>query len=179
MFRDETRKTAHKASTKTSKQRNSKNASPSTSTNLTNSIASTKLITLASSNTPEEVSRSLSISLNQQAICFFLHNYVVPCIPTSGRVGYLHSLQSTTSDAVLACMASVGMATLANINYSADLRIAAREQYGHALSLTNAMLRDPAKARQPAALDTVMLLGMFEVFPSPKHITVYESRANH
>lgn len=65
-------------------------------------------------------------------------------------------------------MASVGMATLANINYSADLRIAAREQYGHALSLTNAMLRDPVKARQPAALDTVMLLGMFEVFPSPK-----------
>ncbi|OAL68744.1 hypothetical protein A7D00_7310 [Trichophyton violaceum] len=132
-----------------------------------------------SSNTPEEVSRSLSISLKQQATCFFLHNYVVPCIPTSGRVGYLHSLQSTTSDAVLACMASVGMATLANINYSADLRIAAREQYGHALSLTNAMLRDPVKARQPAALDTVMLLGMFEVVTCRSNRSLSSWRSHH
>ncbi|KDB27954.1 hypothetical protein H109_00285 [Trichophyton interdigitale MR816] len=179
MFRDETHKTAHKASTRTSKQRNSRSARQSTPTNSTNAVPSTKLITLASSNTPEEVSRSLSTSLNQQAICFFLHNYVVPCLPTSGRVGYLHSLQSTTSDAVVACMASVGMATLANINYSADLRIAAREQYGHALSLTNAMLRDPVKARQPTALDTVMLLGMFEVVTCRSNRSLSSWRSHH
>ncbi|KAM5475410.1 hypothetical protein MauCBS54593_001098 [Microsporum audouinii] len=179
MFRDETRKTAHKASTKAQKQRNSKSPIPSSSKDSTDSNSSASLISLRSSNTPEEISRSLSMNLNQQAICFFLHNYVIPSTPTSGRVGYMHSLQTASSEAVTACMASVGMATLANINYSADLRIAAREQYAHALSLTNAMLRDPIKAKQPEALDTVMLLGMFEVITCRSNRSLSSWRSHH
>ncbi|KAK2827877.1 hypothetical protein FQN49_007249, partial [Arthroderma sp. PD_2] len=161
MFRDETRKTAQKASTRAQKQKTGKIPLPSNSGSLSESNSSS-LISLSSSNTPDEISRSLSVNMNQQAICFFMHNYVLPTTPTSGRVGYMHNLINTSTEAVSSCMAAVGMATLANVNHSADMRIAAREQYAHALSLTNAMLRDPAQARQPTALDTVMLLGMFE-----------------
>ncbi|KAF3481130.1 ferulic acid esterase [Arthroderma uncinatum] len=177
MFRDETRKTAHNASTRAQKQRGIKSTSANKAS--AQETPSTSLVSLCSSNTPGELSRSLPVDLNQRAICFFVYNYVIPTGPAPGRIGYMHSVTSSGTEVMSACMASVGIATLANITHSPEMRIAAREQYAHALSLTNAMLRDPVQARKPMALDTVMLLGMFEVITCRSNRSLSSWRNHH
>lgn len=65
--------------------------------------------------------------------------------------------------AMMASMASVGMAMLSRIRNSPSMKVEAEHQYGSALKLVNAALSDKVEAKTHSTLTAVLLLAMFEV----------------
>jgi hypothetical protein len=102
-----------------------------------------------------------STPVNDQAVCFFYGNYV---LPSEDYLAFLATAQSTwKSPAVLAAVSALGLAALANIQMSPTTMMAAREEYTTALSYTNHALRDPILSKSDSTFAAVTLLGMFEV----------------
>ena len=111
-------------------------------------------------------SRTLSPSLDQQALCFFHGNYVLHLGGNSKvHQDYLRFLcnQSVNNGAVFSTLAAVGLAGLANIKNAPEIMMIAREKYALALRLTNAALQDPFEAKSNLTLRAVLLLSMYEV----------------
>nr|KMM72429.1 hypothetical protein CPAG_08723 [Coccidioides posadasii RMSCC 3488] len=110
-------------------------------------------------------SRPLSLDLKHQALCFFASSYAPP--PRSFETDYLGytplGQNVIDNETLTICMTAVGLASLSNITKSRSMRLAAQEQYVHALPLIHGRLQNQEHARSIVTLDAVMLLGMFEV----------------
>lgn len=110
--------------------------------------------------------RSLSIPLEEEATFFFFHNFVStdPEIP-KGSLNYLPTLykQGLEGSPLPGIIASIGMASIANMRNAPDILIAAQRKHMLVLHVINATLQDLEKAKTDTTLMVVMLLGLFEV----------------
>ncbi|RAK95514.1 Zn(II)2Cys6 transcription factor domain-containing protein [Aspergillus ibericus CBS 121593] len=99
-----------------------------------------------------------------QATCFFLNTYTW-FNAASVVQGSLGSGPAETLDekAMMAGIASVGLANLASLRRSPSLRLSARCEYATALQLTNAALCDPALAIADTTLTAIVCLSLFEI----------------
>jgi hypothetical protein len=109
----------------------------------------------------------LSVSVNDQAACFFLANFVL--VPrggyTRGYLGFLIPLlsgESKNSTLTLA-FSAVTLAAFGNRPNSKTTQSLADDQYAKALNAVNKAIQDPKKIVQDSVLAAVVLLGMFEV----------------
>lgn len=105
-------------------------------------------------------------SLEEQATCYFFHNYV-PHEPPEYIVNfsyladvYAKELVNKSLDNVLV---SVGMAGLANIRKAPEILTRARLKYTSALPLISQSLRNIDEAKADQTLISVLLLGLWEV----------------
>ena len=87
------------------------------------------------------------------------HSYMDFIIPAMKDEKSLVSPKSSLGTAVMA----VAMATFGNRRKSQTGLAKASKQYGRALQLVNAALRDPDLALEDQTLATVIILGFFEV----------------
>lgn len=103
-----------------------------------------------------------------EAVCFFLHFHSWPGVfrmsegPASPEL-YSLSRGSPSERALNACIISVGTAMLSRLRQSAQLKIAAEKEYGHALGLLNSAVADEEEAKSNPTLAAVLLLAIFEV----------------
>ena len=109
--------------------------------------------------------RAPSVSVTDQATCFFFSNFVVADMGLSkSHLNHVTALiQLPGNGALAATVAAVGMAGLANTRAAPQVMVAARENYAKALRLINAALRDPIESKTNQTLSAVLLLGLFEV----------------
>jgi hypothetical protein len=108
----------------------------------------------------------LSPSLEDQATCFFFHNYVFTelaspydhfaCLPI------LYS-QAREMKALSGIMMSIGAAGISNISKDPDLMRAAQEIYSSTLQHTQSLLADSSQIQKDQTLLTVLLLALYEV----------------
>lgn len=122
----------------------------------------------AKSNQLASVHGALKIPLEQQALCYFLSNWVLMPRENSTR-GYLDCLipmikTEEPGGHLSIAFTAVGLAALGNRPHSKRLLPLAGAKYAQALNLTNAALRDPVKAKTDQTLASVLLLGLFEVY---------------
>jgi hypothetical protein len=113
------------------------------------------------------ISRPLSPSLEQQALCFLSNYVLIPRQPYCSR-GYLEYLlplyRSSGPDCHLSlAVSAVAIASFGSRPDAKALLRHARQRYGKALCLTNAALRDPIDVKTDSTLMAVMLLGLYEV----------------
>ena len=115
--------------------------------------------------------RTLSVSVHDQATCFFFYNFVVVDLGLSrGHLDELPTLiQCPGNGALVATVTSVGMAALSNTKSAPQVMVAARQSYAKALRLINAALRDPVESKTDQTLSAILLLGLFEVSCSVKY----------
>lgn len=109
--------------------------------------------------------RNLSTPSKQQAICIFLHEYVLDDselnkahLTTSQMVN-----QASSSGAVHHAISSIGLAILSNLRNDVSLMVQAKNEYCSVLGLTNLALRHKSEYLLPTTLNAVILLGTFEV----------------
>jgi hypothetical protein len=107
--------------------------------------------------------RELSTPVEEQATCFFFHNYVLDDF--IGYYSYVPSVYSVlpAGCALAEAITSLGMAGIANSRKDTRLMISANLKYMSALRTINGALRDPYEAITDQTLVAVMLLGLFEV----------------
>ena len=117
---------------------------------------------------------TFSESIESQATCYFLQNYVWDDSECSkGYLDYLPSLILNTNsagEALTDAVVSLGMVGLSNANRSSDIMVAARKKYSSALRATNRALSNLEEAKSDRALVTVMLLSLYEVVFQFNHI---------
>ena len=113
--------------------------------------------------------RVLSISIEDQASCFFLRNYVWEDSDSNrGHLDHVYGfIKASGNETLVAALTSVGMAGLANVKNDPCVMAAAREKYAAALQLTNLALQDPGSVWTDQTLTSVLLLGIFEVQSLP------------
>ncbi|RAL16853.1 Zn(II)2Cys6 transcription factor [Aspergillus homomorphus CBS 101889] len=105
-----------------------------------------------------------------EAICFFLRQNAwigsVWMRSDSATEFILDMRTSPSQQAMMASMASTGMAMLSRARRSVPLRIASEKEYGHALQLLTSAVTDEKEARDNSTLAAVLLLAIFEVVSS-------------
>lgn len=109
---------------------------------------------------------AIPASIEQQAFCYFLSNFVL--MPRQGTVGYLDFLvplynADQTRSHLSSAFSAVALAALASRPNSRRLFPTALKQYDVALRSTNKALADPVQQKQDQTLAAVLLLGLFEV----------------
>ncbi|PWY85982.1 hypothetical protein BO70DRAFT_312204 [Aspergillus heteromorphus CBS 117.55] len=116
-----------------------------------------------------------------QATCFFLNTFkwfnTFSLVERSTR----HAPESTAAlgeKAMMAGIASVGLANLASLQKSPSLRLSARREYATALQLTNAALRDPVMVKEDTTLTAIVCLSLFEIIVCERQDSL-ESWINH
>ena len=115
------------------------------------------------------VPRALQVPVDQQALCFFLANYVyLPAANTQrGYHDFLIPLLKTEKPGsqLIEAFQAVALASLANRPNSkgSDLMSQAVSHYAKALKVTNIALQTPALQKSDATLASIILLGFFEV----------------
>ncbi|EHA20644.1 hypothetical protein ASPNIDRAFT_190765 [Aspergillus niger ATCC 1015] len=101
-----------------------------------------------------------------QATCFFLDAYTwfnaSKIVETSFKHG-AGPAESLGQKAMMASIASVGLANLASMQRSSSMRLSARHEYTTALQLTNAALCDPNLVTADTTLTAIVCLSLFEV----------------
>ncbi|PYH92854.1 hypothetical protein BO71DRAFT_12380 [Aspergillus ellipticus CBS 707.79] len=101
-----------------------------------------------------------------QATCFFLNTFkwfnAFSLVERSTRHAP-GSTQPLGEQAMMAGIASVGLANLASRNQAPSLRLSARREYATAIQLTNAALRDPATVKEDTTLTAIVCLSLFEI----------------
>jgi hypothetical protein len=121
---------------------------------------------------PAVTKQSLSIPVDQQAVNFFLTNYVLVPGPESmtsqGHLEFLLPLlKSQPADSPLALtFTSVGLATMAIRPNSRSLLPMASSNYIKALKQINFALRDPRTAMSDTTLATILMLTVYEQITS-------------
>lgn len=119
---------------------------------------------------PASVHGALRIPLEQQALCYFLSNWVL--MPhdniARGHLDFLIPLIKNEEPGghLSIAFTAVGLAALGNRPHSKRLLPLAGMRYAQALNLTNIALRNPVTAKTDQTLASVLLLGMFEVIAS-------------
>jgi hypothetical protein len=121
---------------------------------------------------PARIKKPLSTPLDQQAVCFFVANYVlVPGPETMTARGYLDfllpllNIQPANSPLALT-FTSIGLAAMAVRPNSRALMPMARLSYIKALKQINFALRDPSTAMSDTTLAAILLLTLFEQITS-------------
>jgi hypothetical protein len=123
-------------------------------------------------NQPALIKQPLSTPVDQQAVCFFVTNYVLVPGPESmtarGHLDFLLPLlKSQPANSPLALtFTSVGLATLAVRQDSRALMPMASTSYIKALKHINFALQDPSTAMSDTTLATILLLTVFEQITS-------------
>ncbi|KAL3426144.1 negative acting factor [Phlyctema vagabunda] len=129
---------------------------------------------LAASATSVTVTNGFEVPVEQQALCFFLANFVYTPQQTSAR-GYMDFLipmmKTESPDSHLSvAFQAVAMASLANRPNSrgSGLMTQAIAQYAKALKVTNLALQNPALQKTDQTLASIILLGFFETITLEK-----------
>jgi len=112
------------------------------------------------------VADGLRISPEEQATCYFFHNYVLAKgVHVGGSFHYLADVFSREkvgpglSDSV----AALGLVGLSHLWQSPKLLVGAQMKYNSALRQISTQLRDVEKAKADQTLISVMLLAFYEV----------------
>ncbi|KAF3398833.1 hypothetical protein DPV78_007007 [Talaromyces pinophilus] len=124
--------------------------------------------------------RSLSLPIDDQAVCFFFLNYVLMDTASDcGHFEYLPAMYGATpADAALpAAIAAVGVAGMANLGKDPELFAEANTRYLAAIKLTQAALTDAFLRTQSQTLVSVLLLAMYETVTccSPQSMRIWSS----
>ena len=119
-----------------------------------------------SSASSERPGQPMPTDWDQQAICLFFEDYVIPV--EMGRGGYLSFLpdlyrQHQDIAYLSKALHAVSMASLANRTSMSHLVVRARRSYGEALTLINVALNDERLAKSDELLASLMLLTKYEV----------------
>lgn len=119
------------------------------------------------------IQNDFQVPVEQQALCFFLANFVYLPQANSTR-GYLDFLvpmmKTERPDSHLSVsFQAVALASLANRPNSkgSGLMSQAISQYAKALKVTNIALQNPALQKSDQTLASILLLGFFEVREFP------------
>ncbi|PYI03715.1 hypothetical protein BO78DRAFT_421328 [Aspergillus sclerotiicarbonarius CBS 121057] len=107
-----------------------------------------------------------------QATCFFLNTYTwfnASKVVESSLHHRAGPAEALGEKAMMAGIASVGLANLANLRRSPSLRLSARREYATALQLTNTALCDPALVRADTTLTAIVCLSLFEIVACERH----------
>jgi hypothetical protein len=118
----------------------------------------------------------LDLSLEQQALCHFLANWVL-IHPEGTSHGYMECTvtligAALPESAFSLCIKATAMASLASRPHSKALLPRANMYYAKALSTLNAALRDPVMAYQDQTLAAVIMLGLYEASPLPYTMSI-------
>jgi hypothetical protein len=110
------------------------------------------------------VPRTLSPSIENQGLSFFIYNYATAkSAITDYHLDHLLGGRTSSCETLSAAASAIGIAGLANIRRNNDLSVLARQKYTFALRRTNEQLQDPIEARSDQTFGAVNLLGCFEV----------------
>lgn len=124
-------------------------------------------INKSDTSTPESTPTpwTLSTSVEHQASCFFVQNYVLASSGSAkGHLDHIPQLAGASgNEPLVVTLTAVGLAGLANFKNDPFTMAAARQKYASALHLTNTILRDPVGVRTDQTLTIVILLSVFEV----------------
>jgi hypothetical protein len=117
--------------------------------------------------TPESMVRDIVPSIEDQALGFFIGNYVAqPGIVPRGQFEWVLELlaQPPVEEILAQSVNAASLASLANATKSPSILQKARAAYGSTLRLTNNALRVKETAVKDSTLISVIMLGMFENF---------------
>ncbi|KAL4880985.1 hypothetical protein BJY04DRAFT_190555 [Aspergillus karnatakaensis] len=89
-----------------------------------------------------------------------------------------HPSATLSEQAQMAALVSVGTAMLSRVRRSEDLKLAAEQEYGHALKLLTRAVCNEKESRANQTLSAVLLLAIFEVITS-RSIKSIEKWTNH
>ncbi|KAH9867264.1 hypothetical protein IAQ61_007856 [Plenodomus lingam] len=115
--------------------------------------------------TPKSMRRELVPPMEQQALGFFIANYVAqPGLIPRGQFEWVTELlcRDDVDDAFRESVNAVSLAGYANTCKSPAIMQKAQAAYVSALRSTNASLRDPTLAVKDSVLVSVIMLGMYE-----------------
>ncbi|KAF2266388.1 hypothetical protein CC78DRAFT_156307 [Lojkania enalia] len=110
------------------------------------------------------ISTQVMPSLEDQALCFFLSNYVVlPKFIPRGHFEWLYEVLKSDAEEILrTSVIAASLAALATSKKSVRLVRKAREAYVSALRMTNESLGCSALVKKDSTLMAVIMLGMYE-----------------
>ena len=141
--------------------------SPSHSSMTRNTTVS---MSISQHGTHDFISHQVSTSIGEQAMCFFLANFVL--IPEPGTMrGHLHFVIpllkiEPPNSALTPALSAVAIAALGTRPNSRSLLPKAHRSYNKALRQLNSALTDPSLSTDDSTLAAVLLLALFEVIHS-------------
>ena len=117
--------------------------------------------------------RGLSVSLEDQATCYFFHNFVSE--NGTDVTAYSHVLpplyrQNSSFSALTKIVDAIGLASISNVKHAPELMVVAGQKYAGVLRAITASIQDSKEASTDQTLIAVMLLGLFEVLQYLKMI---------
>ncbi|RAL64723.1 hypothetical protein DID88_001754 [Monilinia fructigena] len=154
---------------------------PATGTDLTKSVSNNG----PSSSGSPALQVGFSSSIEQQAPCYFMSNFVIT--PQSGKMrgsfDYILPLIKTEppTSALSLSFQAVAMASLANRPNArgSPLMHSAIDQYAKALKIVNLALQNPVQQKADQTLASILLLGFFETITQEKaSITAWGSHVD-
>ena len=103
-----------------------------------------------------------------QAVCMFLHDYVIQASPSDIQFGFLQSLPDLCSkedntSVVQEAVSAVALMSLAHRSSMDHLVVQARQRYGKALKLIALALNDPEELKKDSTLAAVLCASCYEV----------------
>ena len=130
-------------------------------------------------STSPPVIKGLEISIEQQALCHFLANWIL-IHPEGTSHGYMECTvplieRAPPESAFALSIKATAMASLATRPHSKALISRANIHYAKAICTLNAALRDPVMAYQDSTLAAVITLGLYEVGPPHVLLGVFAS----
>ncbi|OQE03376.1 hypothetical protein PENSOL_c001G11868 [Penicillium solitum] len=117
-------------------------------------------------------SRPLSLSSDEVGVNYFLFHFVVGGLsPSRGYLNYVPAVFSADGEnpTLMASMAAVGLAALANSTQQPELSQRARTKYWEAIDKVNAALSSSVESIKDSTLMSVISLGLFE------HVSNFET----
>jgi hypothetical protein len=118
------------------------------------------------SNATDALQWSVPISVENQALCFFLKNYSSESSKKFGSV-YNHIPSIYSSEApdspLLNIITALGLAGMSHHTNTSGMEVAACAWYNKALRKINHSIRDPELVKTDHTLLVVLLLGLYEV----------------
>ena len=117
------------------------------------------------------IAASLVPSMDDQATSFFFYKYVLAMSTCS--TGYMQSLpeiygSAPANSALATVIASLGLTALHNVTRSPQAMIGGVSRYNSALRSIAKAIQDPTEVRTDQTLMTVILLGLYEVWPADR-----------
>lgn len=175
LFRDDTERTIQKAQRWHGQVEsdNSPSKSSSSSSSQTTTPQPFQHVTQTSTSFPDlpvVLTHALTQPIADVAAPFYFAKFT--CNEPPGSADHQRWLQQAYHDApfnhpLRTAIEAVGMAGLSNFFYAPEVEAQAKSQYGRALAVTKAALRDPVLSLEDTTLATVLLLSHFEVGITP------------
>jgi hypothetical protein len=125
---------------------------------------------------PSPPPRGPSPSTDEVGVNYFLFHFVTGALsPSRGYLNYVPAVYSADSEhpTLVASMAAVGLAAMANSTQQPELFKLARAKYWEAIDKVNTALDVPVESVRDSTLMSVISLGLFE------HVTDFETWFRH